>query len=244
MKPQGETWYLTTATSAGGGITSILGMGFFSVKRPLQHDADLVYELVELRRQNFDTMLWQVPAIAFAGQALIFTVLLSQDAAWWARIIAGTFSIGLSVGSLLLLARHRQAEEADAEWLAAFEEQAGWPDDHRQHGPRWRERREKVLPGPAVQATGRRTGWGRIPLVNTYVIWVITFWFLIGLALVATVSGGLGRRGALESKDAPRAAHPRVRDAGRRFVSIWLRRPLRSRDQRHGGRGTAAPAGP
>ncbi len=162
-------------------------------QRPLQPTDPLLYELVELRRQQFDGLIWQVPALTFAGQAFIFTVLLDPDTRWWARIIAGILSVGISFLALLLIARHRQAEEMTSRWLS--KQEADWPAEDRQHGTEWRNRRNKILPGLSEDASetasdsGRRTGWGFVPLANGYKTWVVALWLLILMTIVATVAG-------------------------------------------------------
>lgn len=143
-------------------------------------------------------MIWQVPVITFAGQAFVFSVLLGSDTAAWARIFAGVFSVGLSYLSLLLLARHRQAEEATGRWLTQYELSHGWAAGEQQHGRAWVDRRNSVLPGlpeltlqPQSGRKQRRTGWGRVPLLNGYKTWVIALYALMVVATVATILGAL-----------------------------------------------------
>ena len=166
--------------------------------RSLRPDDPLVYELAELRRQQFDGMIWQVPVITFAGQAFVFSVLLGSGTAAWARIFAGVFSVGLSYLSLLLLARHRQADEATGQWLAQYELAHGWTVEEQQHGTAWVNRRNSVLPGPPAPTEPphpgrkrRRTGWGRVPLLNGYKTWVVALYALMVFAAIATILGAL-----------------------------------------------------
>lgn len=172
----------------------------FRVKKreTLQSNDPLVYELVELRRQQFDGMIWQVPALTFAGQAFLFSVLLGSDTAPWARIAAGVFSVGISYLSLMLLARHRQAEEAASQWLHQYEVQHGWPPSDYQHGREWAKRRNALIPGVANAKPSRRTGWGRVPLANGFKTWVVALYLLMIISVVSTVIGVLGDFGALD----------------------------------------------
>ena len=176
------------------------------VPRPgtgLKPDDPLVYELVELRRQQFDGMIWQVPALTFAGQAFLFSVLLGPDVASWARVAAGVFSIGISYLSLMLLARHRQAEEADSTWLREYERRNGWPEEDYQHGPEWAKRRNALIPAIPTPRPRRRTAWGRVPLANGYKTWVIALYALIVIAALSTTMGVFTDLGVIDVRGDP-----------------------------------------
>jgi hypothetical protein len=155
------------------------------IKRRLRWDDPLVYELVEVRRQQWDVLIWQIPLLTFTGQAFIFTVLLGPDTTKWGRLAAGAISIAISLLGLLLLARHRQAEQADATWLSDYESK--WPADQRQHGDGWIERRNRQLPGLSTKTPGRTTGWARLPLFPGYKTWVVAHFALALFSLAVIV---------------------------------------------------------
>ena len=137
-------------------------------RRNLRADDPLVYELVELRRQQWDLMIWQIPILTLTGQAFLFTIILGGSTAPWARVLAGVMSLGISFLSLLLLTRHRQAEQADAAWLASRERE--WDARDAQHGLAWTRRRDLHLPGFSESESRsrrllrkRNRGWGLVP---------------------------------------------------------------------------------
>jgi len=148
-----------------------------------------MFELVEIRRQQWDTLIWQIPLLTFTGQAFIFTVMLAGDTAFWGRVLAAVMSVSISVLGLLLLARHRQAEQADSRWLMEYAQREKWPAEHFQHGEGWIARRNHELPGlpsiPSTATRARRTGWMRVPLAPGYKTWVVAHFVLIVFAIAA-----------------------------------------------------------
>jgi hypothetical protein len=109
---------------------------------PAQSGNDhVVYQVVAARRLQFDALLWQVPAVSLTAQAFLFTIALGSDSSRSARIVASLLAIVMSVLSIHLMARHRQAEVTDAEWLAEYEQRHfGDPV----HGPVWARRRNQT----------------------------------------------------------------------------------------------------
>ncbi|MGJ5832818.1 hypothetical protein [Streptomyces ossamyceticus] len=112
-----------------------------------QTSADaVVYQVVAARRMQWDALLWQVPALSLTAQAFLFTIALGSDSSRYARVIASALAIVMSVLSLHLMARHRQAEVTDAHWLADYEQRHfGNPV----HGPVWAQRRNQT-PAPRL----------------------------------------------------------------------------------------------
>ena len=88
-------------------------------------DLSHVYAAVAARRTSFDNMLWQVPVLSFTAQAFLFSIALSPDSTRSARMITSLLALLMSVLSIHLLTRHRQAEVADGEWLGQLEQQFG-----------------------------------------------------------------------------------------------------------------------
>ena len=78
------------------------------------------YSAVAARRTAWDTLLWQVPVLSLTAQPFLFTIALG-GADPWGRMIAAFLSLDISIISIMLMGRHRQAELHDAHWLEAFE---------------------------------------------------------------------------------------------------------------------------
>jgi len=105
-----------------------------------------VYQAVAARRMQWDALLWQVPSLSLAAQAFLLTIALGPDASRTSRLLASGLGVVAALLSLHLLIRHRQAEVADAHWLAAYEQQHFGTTAH---GPEWRDRRNAtVIRGP------------------------------------------------------------------------------------------------
>jgi len=128
----------------------------------------VIYSAVASRRNQFDALAWQVPLISFTAQAFLFLIALSPDSSQVARTIAGSLSVLIATLSILLLARHRQGEIADAEWLERVE--SSMKAELHVHGDPWRKRREAVLPGRGL--------FSGIPLLNAYAVWVCGLWLI------------------------------------------------------------------
>jgi hypothetical protein len=131
-----------------------------------------VYAAVAARRNQFDSLLWQVPALSLAGQAFLFSVALAPDARVLARIVACALSLTITGLTLHLFARHRQGEIADAHWLETYEiERYG---RGLAHGRTWQSNRN------ATNAdAGWLTSWTR---VGSFKLWSI------GLSLFSVFS--------------------------------------------------------
>jgi hypothetical protein len=89
------------------------------------------YQVVAARRQNFDAMVWQVPALALTAQAFLMTIALGPGTGHLARIAAGLLSALAALMSIQLLLRQRVHEVADARWLHDFERAHGWGAIHQ-----------------------------------------------------------------------------------------------------------------
>jgi hypothetical protein len=94
------------------------------------------YQVVAARRQNFDAMVWQVPALALTAQAFLMTIALGPGTGHLARIGAGLLSALAALMSVQLLLRQRVHEVADARWLHDFERRHGWEAIHQHPGER------------------------------------------------------------------------------------------------------------
>lgn len=127
---------------------------------------DVVYQAVVSRRLQWDNLVWQVPLLSLTAQAFLFTIALAGDTSRTARVIAAGLSLIVTFLSITLMARHRQAEIADAHWLEAYE------DDHFSgmgdavHGRAFQARRNTTAIGAG--RVGRM-----IPMRPGFATWVI-----------------------------------------------------------------------
>ena len=138
---------------------------------------DAVYAAVAGRRTQFDGLVWQVPVMGLTAQAFLFTIALAPDTARVPRTVACVLSVIATFLSVQLMTRHRQAEFADAEWLADAESAMGCGCPPA-HGREWANRRNKQNP---------RAGIFR-PLKNFggYITWAVGMTLF---AVAATVIG-------------------------------------------------------
>lgn len=139
-----------------------------------------IYAAVAARRNQFDSLLWQVPALSLAGQAFLFSVALAPDARILARVVACLLSLTITGLTLHLFARHRQGEITDAHWLEAYElERYG---RGLAHGRTWQSHRN------ATNAdAGWLTSWTRIRSFNLWSIGLTLFGFLSLVVLIISI---------------------------------------------------------
>ncbi len=116
-----------------------------------------MYSAVAARRLQWDNMLWQVPTLSLTGQAFLFTIALGHDSSRTARVVSCLLSIVMTILSMHLMSRHRQAEWTDAHWLEDYENRhfgTSW------HGVTWATHRNRE----------RGSGWlSRLP---TFQVWM------------------------------------------------------------------------
>jgi L-lactate permease len=111
--------------------------------------------IVEARRANQDSMMWQVPALVIAAQAFLFNVALSSSTRGLGRAIAAVVGLMLVLATLQRFSRHRQVELQNSKWLETNEASFKLP--------------------PLRPEKKRFWHW------SSYAVWVVAFW---GLALV------------------------------------------------------------
>lgn len=134
-----------------------------------------LYEAVAARRTQWDSLLWQVPVLSLTAQAFLFTISLGPDSSRAARVIASILSIVSAVLSMHLMARHRQAEIADAHWLSDYESRHF---GETVHGPTWRARRNST---PVLV-------WlTRYPAFPAWMIGLLTFGLAAVVALLLAI---------------------------------------------------------
>src|SRR5487761_2531122 len=74
------------------------------------------YAIVANRRQQWDTLLWQMPTMALTGEAFLFTILLGGSTSQAGRIVASILALVVAIASLHSLSAHRLSELADSHW--------------------------------------------------------------------------------------------------------------------------------
>lgn len=89
--------------------------------------ASLLFQTVEQRRQTYDEMMWQVPALGLTAQAFLLTIALGGESSWTARALAAALGIAAASAGAQLLLKHRYHEELFSNWLQAFAHLRGWP---------------------------------------------------------------------------------------------------------------------
>jgi hypothetical protein len=121
------------------------------------------YQVVAARRQNFDLMVWQVPALTLTAQAFLLVIALGSGSGHLARIAAGLLSAVTALMSVQLLLRQRLHEVADTRWLHDFEDSRGWEPIHQR-------------PAARVAAAGMRArGLARLPSHQLWITGLVLF---------------------------------------------------------------------
>lgn len=121
---------------------------------PVDDDLLVQYQVVSARRLQWDNLVWQVPILSLTAQAFLFTTALGPQTAPLPRLTSAVLSLVVTVLSITLMARHRQAEETDARWLEWFEREH-FGDGRVVHGTAFRDRRDQV----PLRVPGGRLGW-------------------------------------------------------------------------------------
>jgi hypothetical protein len=84
------------------------------------------YQIMAARRQAFDTMMWQVPALSLTAQSFLLSLAYGGQSSRLAAAVAGGLSTVIAVMSIQLLLRHRQNELTDSVILNQIELEHGW----------------------------------------------------------------------------------------------------------------------
>jgi hypothetical protein len=85
-------------------------------------------QIVAARRQGFDTMMWQVPALSLTAQSFLLSLAYDAQSGRLAGAVAGTLSVVVSLMSIQLLLRQRQNELTDSLLLHRIELENGWQE--------------------------------------------------------------------------------------------------------------------
>ncbi|MBL0886208.1 hypothetical protein [Myceligenerans indicum] len=141
----------------------------------------LIYATVAARRLQWDSLVWQVPVLSLTAQAFLYTIALGPESSSAARITSAVISIVITALSVTLMARHRQGEITDAQWLAEYE--TSLPKVYRQHGRPWQERRDQEQPDRGVFRL-LVLPW---PAFRTWVVGLGIFGLISCLVIVAAI---------------------------------------------------------
>jgi hypothetical protein len=80
-----------------------------------------VYQVVAARRDSYEAVLWQVPALSLTAQAFLLTIALGGGPSPSARRLASLLSLISALASIQLLAKHRYFEEVDSKLCEKLE---------------------------------------------------------------------------------------------------------------------------
>ncbi|MFE3002219.1 hypothetical protein ACFXG4_45540 [Nocardia sp. NPDC059246] len=89
---------------------------------PRSPDLELVYLAVADRHLQYETLLWQVPALSLTAQAFLFSIAMGAGNDPVARIASSLLALIVSIISIMLMASHRLAVRKDELWLERFEQ--------------------------------------------------------------------------------------------------------------------------
>jgi hypothetical protein len=139
------------------------------------------YASVSARRTSFDTMMWQVPALATTAQAFLMTIALGADTARGSRVLAALLGMVLAVLAAQLMAKYRSLEKIDSRVAEQIER---------------RVRLDRVLGLPPHASASVRADAGVRPpwwiRVSSYRLWLaglLIFAMVDCLAALAAISG-------------------------------------------------------
>lgn len=82
-------------------------------------DPSYAYQALAARRVSYDQMLWQVPAISPAAQAVLVGASLGDQLAVWPRLALLVMALGIGYLSLQLMAKQKFHEQVDINYLRA-----------------------------------------------------------------------------------------------------------------------------
>ncbi len=138
------------------------------------------YAIVANRRQQWDTLLWQMPTMALTGEAFLFTISLGGSTSQTGRIVASILALVVAIASLHSLSAHRLSELADSQWLHEHELLHG---AFEVHGVSWRTRRMAVIQDQLHSSKLTDRLVARTYRFRSIEVW---FWTMILIALTAT----------------------------------------------------------
>lgn len=79
------------------------------------------YQVICARRQAYDSLVWQVPSLAIAGQSFLLATALNPETRPWLAVGLSVLASIVGLASYQLMQKHRQFELEDSERLVRFE---------------------------------------------------------------------------------------------------------------------------
>ena len=152
-----------------------------STPEPMTPEGLEQYSIVASRRQQWDTLLWQVPTMALTGEAFLFTISLGGSTSQTGRIVASILALVVAVASLHSLAAHRISELADSVWLHEHEQERGASEIH---GLSWRDRRLRVVREQLASKSLTDRLVARSYVFRSIQVW---FWTMSSISVTALV---------------------------------------------------------
>ncbi len=137
------------------------------------------YAIVASRRQQWDTLLWQMPTMALTGEAFLFTISLGGNTSQTGRIVASVLALVVAVASLHSLSAHRLSELTESRWLHEHEILQGAQEVH---GLSWRERRMETVRDQLASENLTDRLVARTYRFRSIVVW---FWTMVLIAVTA-----------------------------------------------------------
>lgn len=133
----------------------------------------MAYEVLAARRQQWDALLWQVPALSLTGQAFLLVIALGDTSAALARYLAAGLGFLLALVSVVTLASHRTTEVSDAHIMRDLEKRLGIVPVS---GPVFKEQRDKFRRSlKNSEEAQKRKGLSRLVFqLPEWIVWVST----------------------------------------------------------------------
>lgn len=139
------------------------------------------YAIVANRRQQWDTLLWQMPTMSLTGVAFLFTIALGPRTSVTGRIVSALLALVIALVSLHSLSGHRLSELTDSTWLHEHEEERGGA---ALHGLSWRDRRRRVVDEQRRSASLTDRLVARSSRFRSIEVWFWTMAFIAATSLV------------------------------------------------------------
>lgn len=115
----------TLTLGSGKGARHVMSTTQITFKNvTLSAISDQQYGMIAKTRDNFNTLLWQIPALSLSAQAFLFQIILG-DASSRSKQIAAVLSISAALASCQLMAKHRFGEISYTRLLDDVEQSKG-----------------------------------------------------------------------------------------------------------------------
>lgn len=124
-----------------------------------------VYAAVAARRNTFDTMMWQVPALGLTAQAFLLTIAYGADSTDLARYVSSVLALVVATVAIQTMSKHRANEMTDSLLLEAMEAVAGVEIDGAHPHSK---------PSVRAAAVGNENFAQRSVQLQSFVLWVLS----------------------------------------------------------------------